>query len=415
MMSELADSNSALNRLHGRALGVGAVFAIFVIVGFVPQGMREQFYSSYLFSYLFILGISLGSLALVMLHHMTGGDWGYCIRRIAESSAMTMPLLTLLFIPIALNTRYLFPWANPDVVNGDKILEHQRVWMNWNFWALRACIYFGIWNILAMLMYYGSGKYDRTSDPWLVVRMRRVCALGVLIYVITMTFAAVDWIMSREAHWYSTILGLVICVSQALSAIVLCITVLRFVNKKSVLSDFLTPPRLNDLGNLFLTLTILWGYMSFAQLLIIWMGNTASDSMWYVRRGFGGDPEASHWWMLIFALLVLAHFFIPFFILLGRSNKRRIEPLSAMAMFMLAMRAIDCFWWAGPTSLLDRGREITQLTARHISWLDLVMPPAMFGIWLSVMLMILKWRPMLARMEEGPEIEPGGHHAHAAA
>jgi hypothetical protein len=415
MMTELADSNSDLNRLHGRALGVGAVFTIFAIVGFVPPGLRDQFYSSYLFSYLFILGIALGSLGITMLHHMTGGDWGYCIRRITESSAMTMPLLTLLFIPIALNTQHLFPWANPDIVNGDKILEHQRVWMNWNFWALRACIYFAVWNLLALLMYYGSSKYDRTGDPWLVVRMQRICSVGLFLYVVTMSFAAVDWIMAREAHWYSSIIGLVMCVSQVLSALVLSLIVLRAIQKKPGLVDFITPPRLNDLGNLFLTFTILWAYMNFAQFLIIWMGNTAPDTPWYVRRGLGGDPAASHWWKFIAGLLLLVHFFIPFFILLGRSNKRRIEPLSTLAMLMLMMRAIDCFWWAGPTSLLDRGKEITKLTPRSIHWLDLVMPLALFGIWLSVMLIILKWRPVLARVEHGPETEPGGHHAHAAA
>ena len=154
-------------------------------------------------------------------------------------------------------------------------------------------------------------------------------------------------------------------------------------------------PRLNDLGNLFLSLTILWAYMAFAQLLIIWMGNTSPESPWYVRRGFSGDPNAHHGWKAVAALLILGHFFVPFFILLGRTNKRRLEPLSMLAILMIIMRVVDCFWFCGPTSLDDRGKTLTELTPRAVHWIDLAMPPALFFIWLAVMLLILKARPLL--------------------
>ena len=171
-MNEMQSSNPSLNRAQLIGLVVGTGCAVVALIGAFSSELREQFFSSYLFSYLFILGIALGSLGITMLHHMTGGNWGYCIRRITESSAMTMPLLTLLFIPIALNTQHLFPWANPDLVKGDKILEFQgRVWMNQQMWCIRAIIYFAIWIIMALaMMYYGSSKYDRTGDPWLVLR-----------------------------------------------------------------------------------------------------------------------------------------------------------------------------------------------------------------------------------------------------
>ena len=145
------------------------------LIGAFSSELREQFFSSYLFSYLFILGIALGSMVVVMMHHMTGGGWGYCIRRIAEASAMTMPLLAVLFIPIALNTHYLYPWANPDVVKGDKILEFQgRVWMNQQMWCIRAIIYFAIWIIMALAMWSWAGKHERTGDPWVVLRLKRL-------------------------------------------------------------------------------------------------------------------------------------------------------------------------------------------------------------------------------------------------
>jgi len=413
-MTELDQHPVNLRRLHLAAIIVGVLCAVVAIIGAFTN--RPQFMNSYLFAYQFILGISLGSLALVMLHHMTGGDWGYCIRRVLEASAMMMPLLTILFLPIFFSPHLLFPWANPDLFKTDHVMQIQiERWFNPQFWRVRAIIYFAVWNVWAMLMWYGSGKHDRTGDPWLVVRMQRYSALGLLLFVLTVTGEAVDWMMSREAHWYSTIIGLVISVSMALSGLVTALAVLRAKRRDPELGAYLTPPRLNDLGNLFLALVILWAYMSFAQLLIIWMGNISPDSPWYIRRGFSGDPNAPHGWKAIAALLLLCHFFIPFFILLGRVNKRRIETLTMLAIMVLLMRAIDCFWWSGPTSLYDQpGQKF--LTPRSVHWMDFVLPPALFGIWLAAMLTFLRTRPLLARVEQNPYAEHGVlNDSHAAA
>src|SRR4051812_27568347 len=298
MTEDAANHPLPLRLLHYKSVVIGVVCTIIAAIGAARN--FPQFMDSYLFAYEFILGIALGSMALVMLHHMTGGDWGYCIRRILEASAMTMPLVTILFIPIFFNAKLLFPWASPENFQHDTVMKLQiERWFTIPFWQLRAIIYFAVWNLWAFLMWYGSGKHDRTGDPWLVVRMQRVSALGLVLYVTTMSAAAVDWIMAREAHWYSTIIGLVICVSQALSALVIAVAVLRFKRRIPELAAYLTPPRLNDLGNLILALTVLWAYMSFAQLLIIWMGNMATDSPWYIRRGFSGDPDAPHAWKLV--------------------------------------------------------------------------------------------------------------------
>src|SRR5581483_1379073 len=171
-----------------------------------------------------------------------------------------------------------------------------------------------------------------------------------------------------------------------------------------------------DLGNLMLALVVLWAYMSFAQLLIIWMGNVATDSPWYIRRGFSGDPSAPHNWKLRALLLITGHFFVPFLILLGRVNKRHLGKLSMLAMLMVLMRVIDCFWWAKPTSMDDRP-DLNYLVPGKVHWMDFVIPPALFGIWLSVMLLLLRTRPLLARVEHSPFEEEHGasHHAHASA
>jgi hypothetical protein len=157
--------------------------------------------------------------------------------------------------------------------------------------------------------------------------------------------------------------------------------------------------------------------MSFAQLLIIWMGNTAGDNPWYIRRGFSGDPGAPHGWQGVALLLILFHFFVPFFILLMRPNKRHLGTLSLLGMLLVLMRAIDSFWWNGPSSMLDKGKDHLQyLTTRTVSWQDLVLPPAILGIFLTVMLALLKMRPLLPRMEEHAGHEHGASdHAHAPA
>jgi hypothetical protein len=414
-MTDFESHPAPLKRLHLVAIVVGVVCTIISIIGAFTNW--PVFLNSYLFSYQFILGISLGSLALVMLHHMTGGDWGYCIRRIIEAAAMCVPLCTILFLPIFFGTKHLYPWANPDLFTHDRVMQVQMSrWFHVGFWQGRAVIYFAIWNLWAIMMWYGSGKHDRTGDPWLVVRMQRASAFGIVLYILTVTAASVDWMMSRESHWYSSIIGFVFVVGQALSGLAVALAVLRFKRRDAALEAYITPPRLNDLGNLMLALVILFAYMSFAQLLIIWMGNTANDSPWYIRRGFSGDPMAPHGWKWFALLLVTGHFFVPFFILLGRVNKRHLGKLSMLAILMVLMRLIDCYWWGVPTSLDDRP-NVNHLVARSVHWMDFVIPPALFGIWLSVMLLLLRTRPLLARVEHNPFEEEHGasNHAHAPA
>jgi hypothetical protein len=219
--------------------------------------------------------------------------------------------------------------------------------------------------------------------------------------------------MAREAHWYSSIIGFAITVGQALSGLAVALAVLRFKRRDPAIADYLTPPRLNDLGNLMLAIIILWAYMCFAQLLVIWMGNTATDSPWYIRRGFSGDPNAPHGWKGFAGILILFHFFVPFFVLLGKENKRHLGKLSMLAILMVLMRLLDCYWWSRPTSLADRP-GIPYLVPPTVHWLDLVIPPALFGLWLGAMLLLLRTRTLMARVEHSAFEEGESHHAHAA-
>lgn len=414
MMNEKDPRNPALNRLQMSALVIGVVCAIAVLAGGLMDWPR--FINAYLVSYLLVLGLALGSIGLVMMHHMTGGEYGYLTRRISEAAGMTMPLLTIGFIPIVIGARHLYPWANPDLVHGDHILQHQSGFMSW--WIIRAIIYFAIWNFYAIALWWGSSRYDRTGNPWTVLRLQRISAIGLFIYAVSMSFASVDWIMLRELHWYSSILGFIICIGQMLGAIVLSVVILKALRHTPSIAQFMTPARLNDEGNLFLTFTILWTYLSFAQLLIIWMGNVDHETTWYVRRGLGGISSTHSYWTWVGLILIVLHFFVPFFVLLGRNNKRRIEKLAAISLLVLIMRPVDIFWWAGPTSLSIPSiqTDLNGLLIRRITWVDVVLLFAMFFIWLAIVLWLLKLRPALARTEHGPELEEGGaHHAHAAA
>lgn len=412
MTTDKDPNNPALNRLQWRALVIGVVCAIAVLAGGLADWPR--FINAYLVAWLMVLGLALGSIGLVMMHHMTGGEYGYLTRRLCEAAAMTMPLLTIAFLPIALSTKHLFPWANPT--HGDPILVHQSGFMSW--WWIRAIIYFAIWNFFALYLWWGSSKYDRTGNPWTVLGLQRVSAIGLFIYCVSMSFASVDWIMLRELHWYSSILGFIVCIGQMLGAIVLSTALLRVLRHTPSIGNFMTPGRLNDQGNLFLTFVILWTYLSFAQLLIIWMGNVSHETTWYVRRGLGGIGTTHSYWMWIALALILFHFFMPFFVLLGKDNKRRIEPLATLSILVLIMRAVDIFWWAGPTSLdiPSIQSNVNGLLVRKTTWVDVVMTLAVFFIWLAVVLWLVKLRPALARTEHGPNLEEGGaHHAHAAA
>ena len=382
-----------LFRLRRSALIAGVAGLLLGVIGliFTPA----QFFNAYLFAWFFWAGIALGGLAITMLHHLTGGDWGLAIRRDCEAAALTLPLLAVLFVPILFGLPYLFPWANPELVKADKILTHQSVYFNPQWFVIRAAIYFALWIILAWLLCAESMQYERTVDHRIVRKMRKVSAGGLVLHMVLVSMAAFDWVMSREMHFYSSIIGFMIAVGQALSALVFVVALMRILDDESEMHEFLTEPRLNDLGNLMLTLVILWAYMSFAQLLIIWMGNISHETPWYIHRGLSANhPNAWKWIALI--LLVL-HFFTPFLILLWREAKRKLHVLTALAVGLLVLRSIDVYWLIAPSGADNPpGRS-------HVSWLDLPLLIGVGGVWFFMFVAMLRRRPLLARVELSPE------------
>jgi hypothetical protein len=387
MNGEAALDSPVLDRIQQWAIIAAIAGVVLSLIGALFYG--AEFLQSYLFAYLFWLGIALGSLAIVMLHNVTGGGWGVVIRQLLLSAARTLPVMAILFIPLLLGLRGTYAWASPDAVNHDAILRHKQPYLNIGFFVLRVAIYFAVWIALAWLVNAWLTRQNRDATPRRALMIRRYSGLGLLLYGLTISFASIDWVMSLEEHWFSTIIGMLFMVGQSLSTIAFAIVMVALLHARRPMSDVVTRGHFNDLGNLLLTFVILWAYVAFSQYLIIWAGNIPEESDWYIHRNTGALRFIS------FALVVL-HFAIPFLLLLGRNIKQQIEVLATVAAAILVMRVIDLFWMVTPSF---------RRPGFFIRWTDLAAPLAIGGIWLAVFVWQLRGRPMLL----GASLEPEGH------
>ncbi len=369
--------NTDMERYEQVALFIGLVGVAGSIAGFVLN--RNQFFQSYLFSYIFWLGMALGCLGLVLLNHVVGGKWGLVIRRFLEVGSLTLPVMALLIVPILFGLSSLYLWSDAAVVARDEVLQKKTSYLNVPFFLGRVPVYFAIWCFYAIVLNRLSATQDRTGDESLIERMKRISAPGLVIFTVTTTFAFVDWVMSLEPHWYSTIYGLMFLIGQVLQALALMISMLILFSDRQPLRDTVTPQHLHDLGNLILTFTVLWAYLSFSQFLIIWAGNLPEEIPWYLTRLRGG-------WNVIAVMLILFHFAVPFIVLLQREAKRRARILLRICVAMIAVRIIDVFWVVVP-GLRPNGFAV--------HWMDLATFLAIGGIWLGLFFRRLKSRPLL--------------------
>jgi hypothetical protein len=323
--------------------------------------------------------VTLGCLALGMVHQLSGGAWGVVIRRPIGAAARVLPLMTLLFIPVLLGMRHLYVWTNADLVAHDELLQAKRPYLNVPFFLVRAAIYFAAWNAISYLLNAWSLEQDRTGDPRIAQKMQRLSAGGLLAYGLTITFASFDWLMSLEPRWYSTIYGVLIIGGQALSAMAFLIVVLVWLSRRPPLDRIVVKAHFHDLGNLMLAFVMLWAYFAFSQYLIIWAGNLPHEISWYVHRLQTG-------WRSVGLTLVVFHFVVPFVLLLSRAMKREGNLLVRVAVLILAARLVDLFWLIAPEFHVD-GIEV--------SWLDIVLPLSLGAIWLGAFVWQLRGRALL--------------------
>jgi hypothetical protein len=363
--------------LQRRLFIAGGVGAAISLIGLFTN--IQQFMQSYLMAYMLCLGVTLGCLALGMVHQLSGGAWGVVIRRPIGAASRTLPAMTVLFLPIVFGVGYLYVWTNADAVAHDELLQHKHLYLNTPFFLVRAVIYFGVWNALAYFLNSWSLRQDRTGDEKLARRMQMISGGGLLAYGLTITFASFDWMMSLEPHWFSTIYGVLIMGGQGLSSLAFLIAVLVWLSRRAPLDRIIVPGHFHDLGNLMLAFVMLWAYFSFSQYLIIWSGNLPAEIAWYVHRTQTG-------WRFIGVTLMLVHFAVPFIVLLSRQVKRQPDLLLKVAVGVLLARLIDLFWLIAP-EFHEQGIVV--------SWLDVVLPLALGAIWVGCFIWQLRGRAIL--------------------
>jgi len=390
-----------VKKIYQRSLIVGIVFAIASVILAITN--PDQFYRGYLLGFLCWLGVSLGSMSIVMIRHLTGGGWGMVIRRILGAAMRTVPLLAILFITIiiAVVQHRIYPWAMPtESVQDPYIREHlekhsfiKNAYLNQTGFIIRAIIYFVIWNVLSFLLSMWSRQTDRPGAPDNTQKFKAVAGPGLILYAFTISFAAIDWVMSLDPSWISTIFGLIILIGEMLSAMCFAVVVERILVNYKPMSEMLKPDFVHDHGKWILTFIMVWAYFSFSQWLIIWAGNLPNEITFYTKRlSFG--------WGKVGLFLALFHFAVPFAVLLSRPFKRNIRKLVWLAIWLMVMRWVDLFWIIEPNFM--KGLAITAA--------DIVVPIAIGGFWLAYFFRNLGSLPLLPAYDpsagEVLEIDP---------
>jgi hypothetical protein len=366
-----------LAALGRRGLVVGALAGVASAVGLISS--PAQFYRSYLVAFVFVLGVSLGSLAISMLHHMSGGAWGLVIRRILEASSRTLPLVALFAVPLLFGLKHLYPWADPARVAGDEILKHRATYMNPAGFATRLAVCLLLWTLFARTLSRLSKRQDEAPAPGLERRMQLVAAPGLALYCLLVSVASVDLLMSLDPHWYSAIFGVYVVGGQAIAGMAFTLLVSLFLARREPMREALQSRHVHDHGKLLLAFTMLWAYFALSQFLIIWSGNLPEEISFFKDRLTGG-------WGAVSLSLALFHFAVPFVFLLSRDFKRDLGKLAWVAGLLLFMRWVDLFWLVSPA--FHPGKL-------SLDWLDLTTPVALSGLWLAAFARELGARPLL--------------------
>ena len=400
-----------LDRLRTPALLVGAVGLIVALAGCLIMPGRAL--PAYLVGFLFWFGIGFGGLALSMLHRLVGGSWGLIVRRPMEAASLTMPLLALLFVPIFLGLATLYPeWAvKPEKVHElSQAVKHKLGYLNANFFLLRAGLCFASWTVLAYLMSRWSVRQDSTPNPAASRWPQMIAAPGLVWIFLSGTVATIDWVMSLEPDWYSTIYSVMLMIGMGLSTLAFTLVLTTTLTREGVepTASAGTPGRFNDLGNLTLAFTMLWAYTSFSQFLLIWCGNLIEEIPYYLRRSRGG-------WQVVVAVLMGFHFFAPFFFLLMKDVKRGLTQLRTVALFILFMRVVDLSWLVLPAQAVVTGHDSTaNPNAPGIPWLTLPFVLASVvgigGVWFSVFLRNLGGKSLVPLNDPGIDVHAEADH-----
>jgi hypothetical protein len=394
-----------LDRYQGRALVVAGLAAVALIIGaFIGPNALDHALRAYLAGYVLWVGASLGCMALLMVNHLSAGKWGLIIRRILEAGAAQFPLMFILFIPIALGMHHLFPWTEPRFSqlpwDAQKIILHKRLYMNTIFFLVRWPIYFFLWWWFSSTLRRWSIERDRDPLAWDFQRhLENRSGVGIVMYALTMTFAMIDWVMSLDATWFSTIFGLIFLAGQGLMALSICIITVLLLSQEEPMRSMLRKTEMHDLGKLMLAFVMLYAYLSFSQWLITWSGNLPQEIHFYLNRLAGN-------WMNLSRFLILFEFAVPFALLLSRRLKKQPGFMVPLCLWIIFVRMVDLYWHVEPNFVTEQ-RQIT------FNWMYLAAPLAIGGLWVFFFIRSLKSRPILVGYD--PQLEELLEHEHATA
>jgi len=333
-------------------MGLGASLALGLPGG---EENHRQLWHSWLVGSLFVLSIALGALFFVLVHHATQAGWSVTVRRIAEDIMATLPFLALLFIPLLLARHDLFHWTHAEAVQKDPLLQHKAPYLNDTFFLIRTVAYFVIWFGLALWFGRLSRLQDETGDRELTRRMRRASPPGLLLFGLSITFFAFDWLMSLDPHWYSTIFGLYFFAGSVMAFFAVLALVSIAGRRSGLLGAVVSEEHQHDIGKLLFGFVIFWAYMAFSQYMLIWYANLPEETGFFAQRLTGSWRTAS-------IVLAMGHFVVPFFFLLPRAIKRSTGALAAVSAWLLVMHLLDLYWLVMP-SLYPNGMAPSLLDA----------------------------------------------------
>jgi len=361
----------------------------------------RQLVQSYLPAFLLWFGVSIGCLSMLMIQHQSGGHWGILLRRLLEAGARTIYFMPIFFIPILLGMAYLYPWADPVRIAADphlaEVVHKKGAYLNVPFFTGRTIFYYLFWALMARTLTGFSWKYDETGDREYAEKMRRMSGWGLLAQALIVTFAGVDWGMSLDPHWYSTIWGILTLIGQALAAWCFCIMLVSRLHTHAPLNRVVTSSLFHDLGKFLFALVTLWAYVNLSQFLIIWSGNLPEETTWYLDRSKGV-------WRQLTYLLVGLHFVLPFLTLLSAGLKKNASRLAVVAGLLFALRYVDLFWNIAP---------IFKHEHFSVHPFDLLMPVAVGGAWLYLFARQVERAPLLVKHDpQVHEMEELAAHAH---
>lgn len=378
-----------IGRWRTLALGIGGVLSIVIlVVALLFPAMREDALRAWLLGFILWCGIGVGSIGVLLLQYLIRGSWGVISRRVLEASARTIPVLAVLFLPILFGVKNIYEWTHL-VGTDDKIIEHRQPYLSVEWWMIRAIMYFVFWFLMAFYLSKWSRQQDESTteeaawknfnDPV------KFAGPTMIVFVLSVTFAAVDWMMTLDPHWFSTMWGFLFTAGWGLSSFSFTIAILALLADKAPLNRILGAQHFHDIGKLMLALVMVWAYFNFSQFLIIWSGNLPEETVWYLSRMHGG-------WGAVGILLIVFHFAFPFVLLLSRDLKRSSKWLALIACFIIFMRLVDMYYLIGPSPRIGmHGHEV----AFGLNWMDIVAPLAVGGVWLWWFFGELAKRPLI--------------------